>query len=71
VVYHTDGVNVGGWQYDIQPKRLSVTTLGENGGTKTYELDFVVNDCTLDMKDGKLIATDPKGVEHVIDGIGR
>lgn len=71
VVYHTDGVNVDGWQYDIQPKRLSVTTLGENGGTKTYELDFVVNDCTLDMKDGKLIATDPKGVEHVIDGIGR
>ena len=71
VVYHTDGMNVGGWQYDIQPKRLSVTTLGENGGTKTYELDFVVNDCTLDMKDGKLIATDPKGVEHVIEGIGR
>lgn len=71
VVYHTDGTGAGGWDYTIHPNRLSVTTLGENGGTKTYELDFVVNDCTLDMKDGKLVAIDPKGVEHVIEGIGR
>ena len=25
----------------------------------------------IDMKDGKLVAIDPKGVEHVIEGIGR
>ena len=71
VVYHTDGLGNDGPSYEVHPNRLYVTSLGESGETKVYELDFRVNNCTLDMKDGKLIATDPKGVEHVIDGIGR
>ena len=67
-VYHTMGTDAGPWTCDIDPYRLLIS----NGVEKSYRvLDFVVNDCTLDMKDGKLVAIDPKGVEHVIEGIGR
>lgn len=68
IVYHTMGTDAGPWTGDIDPYRLLIS----NGAEECSRvLDFKVNACTLDMKDGKLIATDPKGVEHVIDGIGR
>ena len=68
IVYHTMGTDAGPWTGDIDPYRLLIFD-----GTEEHSrvLDFKVNECTLDMKDGKLVATDPKGVEHVIDGIGR
>lgn len=64
-VYSTDGTGAGGWDYDINPNRLYVTTIG--GDTETYTLDFAVNACTLDMVDGQLVATDSDGVQHVIE----
>lgn len=71
VVYYTDGTGAGGWEYPIKPNRLTVTTLGENGFTKEVTVGFAINECTLDMKDGQLIAVDKDGVEHVVEGIGR
>ena len=67
-VYHTMGTDAGPWTGDIDPYRLLISDGSEE---RSRVLDFKVNECTLDMKDGKLIATDPKGVEHVIDSIGR
>lgn len=67
-VYHTMGTDAGPWTGDIDPYRLLISDGVEE---RSRVLDFRVNECTLDMKDDKLIATDPKGVEHVIEGIGR
>lgn len=67
-IYHTDGTNAGPWSSGIDPNRLHVTKLSEaEEETKTYELDFPVNACTLDRVDGQLIATDENGIQHRIE----
>ncbi len=67
-IYHTDGTNAGLWSSGIDPNRLYVTKLSEaEEETKTYELDFPVNACTLDKVDGQLIATDENGMQHRIE----
>lgn len=68
VVYHTDGTSAGPWTNSINPNNLYVTTLSETGEqTKTYELDFAINECTLTMENGTLIATDLDGNRHEVD----
>ncbi|MDO4281728.1 MAG: copper amine oxidase N-terminal domain-containing protein [Peptococcaceae bacterium] len=65
-LYANDGaVLAGGWDYEVNPNRLSITDL-TTGETTEKILDFVVNDCTLSMQDGKLIATSPDGTEHEV-----
>lgn len=64
-VYYTDGTDAGPWHNPIVPNRLYAATIG--GDTKTYTLDFAVNACTLDKVNGRLIATDSSGVQHVIE----
>ena len=64
-VYYTDGTDAGPWHNPIVPNRLYAATIG--GNTKTYTLDFAVNACTLDKVNGRLIATDSSGVQHVIE----
>ena len=34
-----------------------------------HKLDFKINDCTLDMEDGVLIATSPDGTVHRIENL--
>ncbi len=65
-LYYTDGTSLGPWSDDINPNTLIVSSL--DGEQKTYyTLDFAVNACMLDMVDGQLVATDPDGVQHVIE----
>ncbi|MDO4281750.1 MAG: copper amine oxidase N-terminal domain-containing protein [Peptococcaceae bacterium] len=64
-LYATDGVLASGWDYKVNPNRLSITDT-TTGKTTEKILDFVVNDCTLAMNDGQLTATSPDGTQHVV-----
>lgn len=64
-LYSTDGSGAGGWSNAIDPNRLYVTDL-ETGQTTESTVDFVINDCTLNVVDGVLTATSPDGTQHVV-----
>ena len=64
-VYYTDGVNAGAWSNPVEPNRLYLTDL-TTGQTTERTVDFVINDCTLNVVDGVLTATSPDGTQHVI-----
>ena len=64
-LYSTDGSGAGGWSNAIDPNRLYVTDL-ETGQTAERTVDFVINDCTLNVVDGVLTATSPDGTQHVV-----
>ena len=64
-MYSTDGSGAGGWSNAIDPNRLYVTDL-ETGQTAERTVDFVINDCTLNVVDGVLTATSPDGTQHVV-----
>lgn len=64
-VYHTDGMNAGGWNYEVNPNSLYVTDL-TTGQTTTRTVDFQINNCTLDVTDGLLVATSPDGTVHTV-----
>lgn len=63
-VYFTDGVGAGGWQNTIRPNVLYTGVV--YGQVIRHKMDFNVNECVLDMKDGVLTATDKDGVVHTI-----
>ncbi len=64
-IYYTDGINAGAWSNPIEPSRLYVTDLTTGQATERT-VDFVINDCTLNVVDGVLTATSPDGTQHII-----
>ena len=65
IVYSTDGVNADAWKQPVDPNRLYVTDL-TTGQTTTRTVDFQINNCTLDVTDGLLVATSPDGTVHTV-----
>ena len=64
-VYFTDGVNAGAWHNPIDAHRLYVTDLS-TGKTTQQTVDFAINNCTLNVVDGVLIATSQDGTQHTV-----
>lgn len=63
-VYCTEGTQAGPWTNQINPNAFYV----KNGERENvYNLDFAVNACTIDKKDGVLTATEEDGTVHEID----
>ena len=48
------------------PRALYVAPLGDTKNAQTYEVDFDINTCKLEVVDGTLIATDANGVAHEV-----
>ena len=65
-LYSTDGSGAGGWSNAIDPDRLYVTDL-TTGQTTTRTVDFTINNCTLDVTNGLLVATSPDGTVHTVN----
>lgn len=65
-VYSTDGVNAGAWKNPVDPNRLYVTDL-TTGQTTEKTVDFQINNCTLDVVDGLLVATSSDGTVHTVN----
>ena len=63
-IYYTDGADLGPWEVD--PRALYVAPLGDTKNAQTYEVDFDINTCKLEVVDGTLIATDANGVAHEV-----
>lgn len=72
VGYGTAGVNAGPWNVPIGEDVLytcGLNTPDSMGQLIYHKLDFKINDCTLDMEDGVLIATSPDGTVHRIENL--
>ena len=73
-IYYTDGVNAGPWHNPVNPYVLytsGINTPDSLSQTIRHKMDFVVNDCTLDMVDGVLTATSPDGTVHRVDDLSK
>ena len=74
VGYGTAGVGAGAWNVPSSVSEDVLYTCGLNtpeslGQTIYHKLDFKINDCTLDMEDGVLIATSPDGTVHRVENL--
>lgn len=72
VGYGTAGVNAGPWKVPIGEDVLytcGLNTPDSMGQLIYHKLDFKIDDCTLDMEDGVLIATSPDGTVHRIENL--
>lgn len=65
-VYMNDGVMPSG-AIPVEPRKFYIKELGGKNRFAEFDLDFDINECTLEVKDGKLLATDPKGTVHSLD----
>ncbi len=67
--YSTDGTRVGEWVNPINPYVLycsGINAPDSMGQIIRWKMDFVINDCVLDMENGVLTATSPDGTVHEI-----
>lgn len=64
-IYYTDGADYGPMG-EVDPRALYVAPLGDTKNAQTYEVDFDINTCKLEVVDGTLIATDANGVAHEV-----
>ena len=72
VGYGTAGLSVGGWNVPIADDVLytcSINTPDSLGQMIYHKMDFAINDCTLDVTDGVLIATSPDGTVHRVENL--
>ena len=72
VGYGTAGLSVGGWNVPIANDVLytcSINTPDSLGQMIYHKMDFAINDCTLDVTDGVLIATSPDGTVHRVENL--
>lgn len=67
-LFSTDGVFPDG-PGGVDGKKIFVQKIGDHEKYAYFDLDldFDINECTLEVKDGKLLATDPKGTVHSLD----
>ena len=72
VGYGTAGLSAGGWNVPIANDVLStcsINTPDSLGQMIYHKMDFAINDCTLDVTDGMLIATSPDGTVHRVENL--
>ena len=72
VGYGTAGLSAGGWNVPIANDVLytcSINTPDSLGQMIYHKMDFAINDCTLDVTDGVLIATSPDGTVHRVENL--
>ena len=72
VGYGTAGLSAGGWNVPIADYVLytcSINTPDSLGQMIYHKMDFAINDCTLDVTDGVLIATSPDGTVHRVENL--
>ena len=72
VGYGTAGLSAGGWNVPIADDVLytcSINTPDSLGQMIYHKMDFAINDCTLDVTDGVLIATSPDGTVHRVKNL--
>ena len=72
VGYGTAGLSVGGWNVPIADDVLytcSINTPDSLGQMIYHKMDFAINDYTLDVTDGVLIATSPDGTVHRVENL--
>ena len=72
VGYGTAGLSAGGWNVPIADDVLytcSINTPDSLGQMIYHKMDFAINDCTLDVTDGVLIATSPDGTVHRVENL--
>ena len=63
-LYCHEGTESGPWT--IHPNLLYISKIGSDDPVVRQEVDFAINTCTLSVEDGRLIATEPDGTEHVL-----
>lgn len=64
-LYSTDGLYQGG--FSIDTNRLYIEKIGDSTNRQMVDVGFAINECTLQMENGKLIATDLDGNRHEVD----
>lgn len=64
-LYSTDGLYQGG--FSIDANRLYIAKIGDSVDRQMVDVGFAINECTLTMKNGMLIATDLDGNRHEVD----
>ena len=64
-LYSTDGLYQGG--FSIDANRLYIEKIGDSSNRQMVDVGFAINECTLQMENGKLIATDLDGNRHEVD----
>ena len=72
VGYGTAGLSAGGGNVPIADDVLytcSINTPDSLGQMIYHKMDFAINDCTLDVTDGVLIATSPDGTVHRVENL--
>ena len=72
VGYGTAGLSASGWNVPIANDVLytcSINTPDSLGQMIYHKMDFAINDCTLDVTDGVLIATSPDGTVHRLENL--
>ena len=72
VGYGTAGLSASGWNVPIADDVLytcSINTPDSLGQMIYHKMDFAINDCTLDVTDGVLIATSPDGTVHRVENL--
>ena len=72
VGYGTAGLSASGWNVPIADDVLytcSINTPDSLGQMIYHKMDFAINDCTLDVTDGVLIATSPDGTVHRMENL--